>query len=80
MPPAGNDLGEELQLAIGQLRDTYRETFILFYQHELSCEEISQTLGVPDGTVKTWLHRARKELAETLRQRGLAPEMNHELH
>lgn len=74
-----SDLGEELQRAIGQLRDTYRETFILFYQQNLSCEQIGEVLGVPDGTVKTWLHRARKELAEALRQRGLSPETQHEL-
>lgn len=77
---ASADLGEELQKAIEQLRENYRETFILFYQHELSCEEISETLKVPEGTVKTWLHRARKELAAMLRLRGLSPETNHELH
>jgi RNA polymerase sigma-70 factor, ECF subfamily len=75
----GNDLGEELQRAVDQLRGNYRETFILFYQQELSCEDIGGMLGVPEGTVKTWLHRARKELVETLRQRGISPEANHEL-
>jgi RNA polymerase sigma-70 factor (ECF subfamily) len=68
-----------LQRAVDQLRDNYRETFVLFYQQELSCEDIGGMLGVPEGTVKTWLHRARKELVETLRQRGISPEANHEL-
>ncbi|MBX3444619.1 MAG: sigma-70 family RNA polymerase sigma factor [Planctomyces sp.] len=76
----GSELAEELQRAVDQLRPNYRETFILFYQQELSCEEIGQMLGAPDGTIKTWLHRARKELAELLRQRGITPEQNDELH
>jgi RNA polymerase sigma-70 factor (ECF subfamily) len=74
-----SDLGEELQRAVDQLRDNYRETFILFYQQELSCEDIGSVLGVPEGTVKTWLHRARKELVDILRQRGISPEADHEL-
>jgi RNA polymerase sigma-70 factor (ECF subfamily) len=36
-------------------------------------------MGVPEGTVKTWLHRARRELAQQLRRRGVTPEGRHEL-
>lgn len=67
------DLAEELDLALGQLRDNYRECFILFYQQELSISEVSEIMTVPEGTIKTWLHRARKELAQLLTERGLAP-------
>jgi len=68
------DIAEEVTLALAGLRDEYRECFILFYQQELGCAEISEILGCPVGTVKTWLHRARHELAEHLRRRGIGLE------
>ncbi len=44
----------------------YRLVLNLFYQEELSCAEIAQVLGIPVGTVKTHLFRARQALAEAL--------------
>ena len=67
------ELAEELELALGQLRPDSRRCFDLFYRHEVSVAEVAQRLGVPQGTVKTWLHRARKELAEHLERRGVTP-------
>jgi RNA polymerase sigma-70 factor (ECF subfamily) len=67
------ELAEELQLALEQLRPDYRRCFELFYRRELSVAEVSRRLGVPQGTVKTWLHRARKELAGHLERRGVLP-------
>ncbi|HUG91446.1 MAG TPA: RNA polymerase sigma factor [Planctomycetaceae bacterium] len=69
----GSELAEELQLALATLRDDYRMCFVLFYEQELSCSRIGEILGCPEGTVKTWLHRARKELAEFLTRRGVTP-------
>lgn len=74
------DLAEELQLAVQRLREEYRTCFILFYQQELSCQEIGRMLNCPEGTVKTWLHRARRELADHLRRRGVVSEVGYELH
>ena len=68
------DFAEELQLALDTLRDEYRECFVLFYQNELSCAEVSEILDCPEGTVKTWLHRARREVATILKQRGVVPD------
>lgn len=68
------ELGEELDRAIRTMRDEYQTTFILFYQQHWSCTQIGESMGVPEGTVKTWLHRARRELAETLQRRGIVPE------
>lgn len=73
------DLAEELQLALGQLREEYRTCFLLFHQQELSLHEVAQTMNCPEGTIKTWLHRARRELADLLRARGLVTEEGHEL-
>jgi RNA polymerase sigma-70 factor (ECF subfamily) len=74
------ELGEELRFAIEQLREDYRTTFQLFYHQQLNCTQISEALGVPEGTVKTWLHRARRELVERLERRGITPEGHYELH
>lgn len=71
--PGTSELSEELNLALDQLRPDYRRCFEMFYGRELSIAEISERLGVPQGTVKTWLHRSRKELAEHLQRRGVLP-------
>ncbi len=65
------ELGEELQLALENLREEYRTAFILYHQQDLSCAEIGEVLDCPEGTIKTWLHRARKELAGWLTRRGV---------
>jgi RNA polymerase sigma-70 factor (ECF subfamily) len=38
--------------------------------HEASYEEIAAALGVPMGTVMTWLHRGRKRLRAALEPAG----------
>ena len=43
-----------------------REVIILFEFEELSCEQIAKKTGVPEGTVKSRLHSARKILSEKL--------------
>ena len=72
-PTSNGELGEEVSRALTQLREEHRDCFILFYEQDLSVQEISQVLNVPEGTVKTWLHRARKQMAEHLRARGYGP-------
>jgi RNA polymerase sigma-70 factor, ECF subfamily len=72
-------LTEEVELALGKLRAEYRQAFLLFHQHELSYVEISNTLGCPLGTVKTWVHRARRELVAQLTQRGVVQELRNDV-
>ena len=73
------ELGEELQLALARLRDDYRQCFVLFYLKEMSCAEIAEVMDCPQGTVKTWLHRARRELADHLQRRGVVPDVHAQL-
>lgn len=68
------ELRAEIRDAVDALRDEYREVFVLFHEHGQSYEEIGEAVGRPVGTVKTWLHRARLELLERLRTRGLVPD------
>ena len=74
------ELSEELQLALGKLRDEYRTCFILFHQQELSITHVANMMKCPEGTIKTWLHRARRELAELLIERGAVTKDGYELH
>jgi RNA polymerase sigma factor (sigma-70 family) len=73
-PPPGDpdDLAGELDRALERLRPEYRAVFTLFHEQNQPYEEIAQALGRPIGTVKTWLHRARAELAGHLSRRGVS--------
>ncbi len=62
-------LQEEVNLALSGMRNEYRKAFQLFHEQELSYAEISEALECPLGTVKTWVHRARKEIAAQLCRR-----------
>jgi RNA polymerase sigma-70 factor (ECF subfamily) len=63
---ASRELGATLEVAIGKLRPEYRTAIILCHVEGRPYEEIAETMGVPLGTVKTYIHRARNELKKTL--------------
>jgi RNA polymerase sigma-70 factor (ECF subfamily) len=63
-------LAGALHTAIARLRPEYRELVSLKYEQELEYEDIVDITGLPMGTVKSSLHRARKELAEQLQVLG----------
>jgi RNA polymerase sigma-70 factor (ECF subfamily) len=62
----GHDLAGILGTAIEQLPPLYRTLVSLYHQQELSYEEIAQITSLPDGTVKNYLFRARKQLKQQL--------------
>ena len=62
----GRDLTDILGAAIEQLPPLYRTLVGLYHQQELSYEEIAQITSLPDGTVKNYLFRARKQLKQHL--------------
>lgn len=55
--------------AVGELPPRYRAAVTLFYIEERSYKEVAETLGIPMGTLKTHLHRARALLKEILKRR-----------
>ncbi|HSQ58017.1 MAG TPA: RNA polymerase sigma factor [Gemmata sp.] len=69
-----SELRTEIRAAVDALREEYREVFVLFHERGQSYEEIADVVDRPVGTVKTWLHRARLELLDRLRNRGFVPE------
>jgi RNA polymerase sigma-70 factor (ECF subfamily) len=67
------ELASAVSAALARLRPEYREVVVLRYQEGLTHPEIAEILGMPSGTVKTYLHRARKELAGILSEQGWGP-------
>jgi len=56
-----------VRAAIGALDENLREIIVLRDIQGLSYEELSEALALPDGTVKSRLFRARRELTEKLK-------------
>ncbi len=78
-PGDGAELAREIRAAVAELRPEYRNVFALFHDQGLAYEDIARALRKPIGTVKTWLHRARLEVLDRLRGRGMISEVEHEL-
>ncbi len=72
------ELAAVLDAAIDRLRPEYRQVVVLRYQEEFSYDEISDVLNLPLGTVKSFLHRARIEMAQTMTAAGWGPDCNAE--
>jgi RNA polymerase sigma-70 factor (ECF subfamily) len=60
--------GPDLPYLVSRLPEKYRQVITLFYMEERSYEEVARLLDLPLGTVKTYLHRAKKELAAAMTQ------------
>ncbi|MDC0684039.1 sigma-70 family RNA polymerase sigma factor [Sorangium atrum] len=58
----GMQLEAVVKRAIGQLDPEFREALILRDVEDMSYEEIASVTGLPDGTVKSRIHRARGQL------------------
>ncbi|MEE2639111.1 MAG: RNA polymerase sigma factor [Planctomycetota bacterium] len=60
---------EEIGIAVERLAPHQKEAFRLFHERQLSYLEIAAKLEVPVGTIKTWVHRARRQIADHLKRR-----------
>ena len=60
---------EEVLAAMAELSAPYRAALTLRHMQELSYQEVAEALGIPLGTVKTHLHRARAALKAKLAER-----------
>ncbi|KAA9377668.1 sigma-70 family RNA polymerase sigma factor [Microbispora cellulosiformans] len=73
---AGDDsLGDvlttmQVEAGLGELPPPEREVLILFHLQDLPLTVCAEVLGVPPGTVKSRLHRARRMLRSALAERG----------
>ena len=58
------EFSEDVQRQLSQLSESDRAVLVLRYWHELSEDEISETLSITKSAVKSRLHRARQHMAE----------------
>lgn len=63
-----------LEEAVATLPEHYRMIVILRHQEQLSYEEISDNLGIPLGTVKARIHRARNMIKNYFQEKGMLDE------
>ncbi len=69
---AHRQIGLLMERAIDDLPEIFRIVFVMREIEELSVEETASLLGLPEATVKTRLHRARRLLRQALEDQ-LAP-------
>src|SRR5262245_9612224 len=60
---------DELESWLAPLSETEREVLMRFHRRRESISEIAARLSMPEGTVKSHLHRARRKLAERSEER-----------
>jgi RNA polymerase sigma-70 factor (ECF subfamily) len=60
----------DVQRALIRVPQEFRAVLVLHDVHDLSYDDIAETLGIPVGTVKSRLHRGRVALAELLGESG----------
>ena len=65
----GMQLERAVQLCIVELEPDFREVLILRDVEDLSYEEVCEVTGLPEGTVKSRLHRARAMLKQAVQRR-----------
>ena len=65
-----SDDSAELWSVVNTLEEEFRIITVLYYYEDMSIKEISQTLGLPIGTVKSRLGRARQKLKALLTEEG----------
>lgn len=75
-PEPGRDMDVEAMLS--ELPENYRRVITLFYLEQKSYADVAAMLGLPLGTVKTFLFRAKRELLRiaTRRTDGMADKRN----
>ena len=66
------ETNKELYELIQRLPQKYKEILLLFYYKDLTYEEISEILQIPEGTVRSRLSRAREKLKKMMNERGMS--------
>jgi len=61
-----NELCVIIQTAVDSLNDKFKIPLYMYYTAEMSIEEIASALKIPQGTVKSRLHKARKAMKNIL--------------
>jgi len=62
------DNSEIIRRCVTKLPDRYAMVVTLYYLKELPYDEIADVMNIPVGTLKTWMHRARKQLRKIVEE------------
>jgi RNA polymerase sigma-70 factor (ECF subfamily) len=57
-----------LRRFVGALSEEKQEVFRMIHDEEMETREVAETLGIPEGTVKSRIHHARRQIAREWRQ------------
>ncbi|MEJ2085795.1 MAG: sigma-70 family RNA polymerase sigma factor [Acidobacteriota bacterium] len=68
-------MSTDVQRILGEMNPRERELLWLGHVERFSHKEIANILGLKAGSIRLLLFRARKKMAEKLRQAGLGPEV-----
>ena len=60
----------EVNLVVRKLDDKFRLPIIMYYTAQMSVDEIAKSLKIPEGTVKSRLHKARQIIKKELEDMG----------
>ncbi len=58
----------DLNHAVNLLPDRFRTVIILKYFDEMKISEIAYIMGIPEGSVKAYLYRAKEELRKIMEE------------
>ena len=61
-PEEASDMPELVRRCVTRLPERYATIVTLYYLREVPYEDIAETMRIPMGTLKTWMHRARLQL------------------
>jgi len=61
-PEEASDTPEMIRRCVTKLPERYATIVSMYYLQEVSYEDIAETMKIPMGTLKTWMHRARLQL------------------
>ena len=66
------NVGQQMDIyqALSRLKETERTCMTLFYMEDVSIDKIAGITGLPTGTIKSHLSRAKEKMASYLKQNG----------
>lgn len=68
---AREDRSAAVRAAIDRLPASYRSPIVLRYYNELAYKEIAEILSLPEGTIKTRIHRGKMLLKQVMEKDGV---------
>jgi len=76
---SGIELSATIKKVVNKLPPQYKMAITLYYFEQMPYKEIGEVMGLPMGTVKTYLHRAKKYLRNMLVKEALEREEINEV-